>query len=358
MGISKWDKFNVIDLFSWCGGFSYGLQMAWFNILLGVDNTQVALDVFKKNHLNSDVLNLDLAEDSSIDIISNKVKWKEIDVIIAWPPCQGFSLTWTRNENDKRNKLFYSVFKLAEKVNPKIIIIENVPWLATLYNGKAKEAIINEFIRLGYDYKYKVLFAPDYGVPQIRKRLVFVWTRKWLGDFNFPEAVLSPNEYVSSKDAISDLHDTNESLGKEEDQYKKNPESEYQKFMRQHSNILHNHVWTRHTPYVISVISQVPDGWNHKHLPPWVWDSRKFNEAWTRYNSKKPSKTIDTGHRNHFHYEYHRVPTVRENARLQSFPDNFIFTGTKTQQYKMVWNAVPPLLGYHLADAIKKTLIG
>ena len=95
---------------------------------------------------------------------------------------------------------------------------------------------------------------------------------------------------------------------------------------------------------------------NYKDLPKGVGESRKFNEAWTRYDRHKPSKTIDTGHRNHFHYLYNRIPTVRENARLQSFPDKFIFKGTKTQQYRQVGNAVPPILGYYIAKAIEEQL--
>lgn len=116
---------------------------------------------------------------------------------------------------------------------------------------------------------------------------------------------------------------------------------------------MYNHVATNHTEEVKSVIALVPEGGNYKDLPPGVGTSRKFNEAWTRYHSKKPSRTIDTGHRNHFHYKYNRVPTVRENARLQSFPDDFIFYGTKTQQNRQVGNAVPPMLGYNLAKQIK-----
>ncbi|MEZ9418013.1 DNA cytosine methyltransferase, partial [Vibrio sp. 10N.286.49.E1] len=99
---------------------------------------------------------------------------------------------------------------------------------------------------------------------------------------------------------------------------------------------------------------QVPEGGNHKDLPPGVGDSRKFNEAWTRYHSQKPSKTIDTGHRNHFHYKWDRVPSARENARLQSFPDDFQFVGPKTQQYKQIGNAVPPLLGLAIGNQILK----
>ena len=104
------------------------------------------------------------------------------------------------------------------------------------------------------------------------------------------------------------------------------------------------------------VISQVPEGGNYKDLPKGVGDSRKFNEAWTRYHSKKPSKTIDTGHRNHFHYKWNRVPTVRENARLQSFPDTFEFLGTKTQQNRQVGNAVPPLLAQAIGEKMLRHL--
>ena len=104
------------------------------------------------------------------------------------------------------------------------------------------------------------------------------------------------------------------------------------------------------------VISQVPDGGNYKDLPPGVGDSRKFHVAWTRYNSKKPSSTIDTGHRNHFHYKWDRVPTARENARLQSFPDSFRVTGSKTSQFRQIGNAVPPLLAQAVAECIAETL--
>mgnify|MGYP003203858599 FL=1 len=122
--------------------------------------------------------------------------------------------------------------------------------------------------------------------------------------------------------------------------------------MRLNSSMLYNHVATNHKQFVKDTIALVPEGGNYKDLPPGWGESRKFNEAWTRYHGDKPSKTIDTGHRNHFHYKYNRVPTVRENARLQSFPDDFIFTGTKTQQNRQVGNAVPPLLGYALGKVI------
>lgn len=348
--------YKIIDLFSGCWGFSYGFEMSDFEVLVWVDNVQPALDVFKDNHKHADILNLDLSENKSIDTIVEKVKDIEVDVIIAWPPCQWFSLTWTRKEEDKRNKLFYSVFRLATRTNPKVIVIENVPWIATLYWGKAKEAILSEFERLWYKWKFKVLYAPEYWVPQIRKRMVFVGVRNDLGSYEFPSELLKPIEYITTSQAISDLHDVDHTVPNKWENYKNKPLSGYQKEMRKSSRLLYNHVWTNHTKEVIDVISQVPDWWNHKNLPKWVWESRKFNEAWTRYNSNKPSKTIDTWHRNHFHYKYNRIPSPRENARLQSFPDNFIFRGTKTQQYRMIWNAVPPLLWFALAKSIKEVL--
>jgi len=281
-----------------------------------------------------------------------------VDIIIAGPPCQGFSLTGSRNENDKRNELFYAVFKISKllKSKPKAIIIENVTGLSTLYNGKAKKEIENSFDENSYIYNSEILYAPNYGVPQIRKRLFFVGLDEKYGKFDFPKAILNKDSYVTCEDAISDLPTLEDNLGENRVKYPSKALSKYQQRMRKNSKVIYNHISVNHTDIVKNVIAQVPEGGNHKDLPKGVGEHRKFNEAWTRYHSKKPSKTIDTGHGNHFHYKFNRVPTVRENARLQSFPDNFIFLGTKTQQYRQVGNAVPPLLGYHIANKLKEIL--
>jgi len=344
-------KKYLIDLFSGCGGLSFGFEQAGFECVVGVDIDKPSLRTFSYNHPSAKALNLDLSDDGSIQKIIEAIDNRDIGVIVAGPPCQGFSLTGTRNEQDKRNKLFYSVFKLAEKVNPEYIVIENVPGIKTLYNGRARQAILSEFERLNYTAAEKLMFAPDYGVPQIRKRMFFVGTRV-KPEFEFPEPTHTPETYVSCEEAIGDLPSLVNELGAEVSQYHTEPQSEYQRFMRADSKKLFNHVGTKHSDHVISVIKQVPEGGNHKDLPPGVGDSRRFNEAWTRYHSQKPSKTIDTGHRNHFHYKWDRVPSPRENARLQSFPDTFRFIGPKTQQYKQIGNAVPPLLGLALGKKI------
>ncbi|MFA6525023.1 MAG: DNA cytosine methyltransferase [Patescibacteria group bacterium] len=348
-------KNNVVELFSGCGGFSCGFEKAGFNIFLGVDNDQPSLDTFKKNHQNSVVMNLDLSRNNAIDKIIKVTNGTKVDIIIAGPPCQGFSLTGTRLKDDKRNKLFNTVFDLAEHLKPKAIIIENVPGLETLYGGVAKKRILERYDELGYEVTSHVLFAPDFGVPQIRKRIVFVGILKKIGKkFIFSKPLLNKDNYVNCEEAIGDLPKREKEFGNEVDKYIKAPKTKYQKEMRGKTIKLFNHVSTKHSPHVIDVISQVPEGGNYKNLPKGVGETRKFNEAWTRYHSKKPSKTIDTGHRNHFHYKYNRVPTVRENARLQSFPDHFIFTGSKTQQYRQVGNAVPPLLAYSIAKELLK----
>ena len=348
-------KPTVIDMFCGCGGLSRGFMDAGYEVLLGVDNNIPALETFKENHGGAIAMDGDLFQGSTILEMASLIDNKNVDLIIGGPPCQGFSLTGTRDENDKRNTLFKAMVNAVEFFEPKAFVLENVPGLATLYKGKAKEAILREFTNLGYTISYKVLYAPDYGVPQIRKRLFFVGLKDGM-EFEFPEPVCTPDNYVTCGDAISDLHDFDTDFGSEISEYRNPPKSEYQRKMRKNAKKLYNHVGTRHTPEVINVISQVPEGGNHKDLPPGVVESRKFNEAWTRYHSKKPSKTIDTGHRNHFHYKYNRVPTVRENARLQSFPDDFVFFGNKTQQYRQVGNAVPPLLGYALGKQLKNYL--
>lgn len=347
---------NAIDLFAGCGGLSKGFMDAGFDIIVGVDNDQAALNTFAKNHNGAIALNADLSVQETFDEIKRIAGDREIDVIIAGPPCQGFSLTGPRNFDDKRNKLYLAVFEVVKQFQPKGFIIENVPGMATLYNGEIRDEILKRFRNFGYNVECRILCAADYGVPQLRRRLVFIGVRKDIGQPHFPEPVFTEEEYRTCRDAISDLPSREFELGQEVDEYSCEPQTEYQRLMRGDCKVLHNHVATNHTQMVKDTIALVPQGGNYKDLPAGWGESRKFNEAWTRYHGDKPSRTIDTGHRNHFHYKYNRVPTIRENARLQSFPDDFVFLGTRTQQNRQVGNAVPPLLGYHLGLALKSVI--
>ena len=349
---------NAIDLFAGCGGLSRGFMDAGFDIIVGVDNDQAALNTFALNHNGAKPLNADLSKQETFDEIKRIANNREIDVIIAGPPCQGFSLTGPRNFDDPRNKLYLAVLEMVRQYQPKGFIIENVPGMATMYDGQVKEEVLKRFREMGYNIECKILCAADYGVPQIRKRLIFMGVRKDIGVPEFPKPLFEAKDYVTCREALDDLPAREKELGVEEDTYIFAPRTEYQKKMRGSCNVLYNHVATAHKQFVIDTIAQVPEGGNWRDLPKGVGESRKFNEAWTRYDGNKPSKTIDTGHRNHFHYQYNRVPTIRENARLQSFPDDFIFTGTKTQQNRQVGNAVPPLLGEALGNALYKIIEG
>ena len=164
--------------------------------------------------------------------------------------------------------------------------------------------------------------------------------------------MFTSENYRTCRDAISDLPSLKTEIGDDVSVYEREPLTEYQRLMRGSCKVLYNHLGTNHTQMVKDTIALVPEGGNYKDLPEGWGESRKFHMAWTRLDGNTPARTVDTGHRNLFHYEYNRVPTVRESARIQSFPDDFVFTGTKTQQSRQVGNAVPPLLGQALGKAI------
>lgn len=340
-------KYNVIDLFCGAGGLSYGFEQAGYNIILGIDNDEFALKTFVANHKNAKGLCCDITSINYTSTIKNIIGNKDVDLIVGGPPCQGFSIAGSRNFDDPRNKLYLSYIKLVEEIKPKAFIIENVPGIISLFKGEVKNNIINRFSQMGYKVSYKVLCASDYGVPQNRKRVIFVGILNSNQSFIFPDI---DKEFVTCKMALSDLPDLTDELGEEVQKYKTKPLNDYQLLMRKNSNVVQNHIAAAHSEKIKNIISLVPDGGNYKDLPVEYKNSRNFHVAWTRFNSNKPAPTIDTGHRHHFHYKHNRVPTVRECARLQSFPDHFIFYGNKTQQFRQVGNAVPPLMSQKIAE--------
>ncbi|WP_035399916.1 DNA cytosine methyltransferase [Faecalitalea cylindroides] len=351
-------KYTVIDLFSGAGGLSKGFLDAGYDVVLGIDFDDSALKTFEKNHGRAKALKLDLFNLENVQLIVKEFnkKHKVLDVLIGGPPCQGFSLAGKREEDDKRNTLYKAMVKLAEIMRPRAVVIENVPGMLTLYNGAGKEKIFTDFEKLGYKMSVKVLYAPEYGVPQIRKRAFFVGLLNSKQEFEFPNPILSSDEFITCEDAIGDLPALDGIYGEEVQEYECSPKTKYQAEMRKNSTKIYNNIGTIHSEKTVKMISLVPEGKNYKSLPEEYRGLYKYNEALTRYHSKKPSLTINTGHRSHFHYKYNRIPTVRESARLQSFPDDFVFYGNKSEQYKQVGNAVPPKLGFAIAEKLKKYL--
>lgn len=349
------NKMNVIDLFSGCGGLSYGFEMAGYNILLGIDNWKDSLETFRCNHKNSKILCEDISKISKENIISIIGK-ERVDVIVGGPPCQGFSLAGKRDHNDDRNKLVLDYVKMVSNIKPKFFVMENVLGILSMKDKEGELVIENlkkEFSKAGYKIFYKPLYAHYYGVPQKRQRVFIVGNCLGI-DFVFPEPTHDgvKNKFITVRDAISDLPLLDNDFGNEITEHKKKEESDYQKLMRGGFKYLYNHTKSNHSEQTIKVISFVPEGGNWKDLPVQYQNIRSYSNTWRRLDSKLPSVTIDTGHRHHFHYKANRVPTVRESARLQSFPDRFLFKGTRTSQFKQVGNAVPPILASAIAKKI------
>ncbi|MCI7358586.1 MAG: DNA cytosine methyltransferase [Parabacteroides sp.] len=341
-------KYNVLDLFCGCGGLSLGFEEAGYNVLLGIDIWEDALKTYAYNHKHNKTLCADMSTLRGEDV-KDIIGDNSVDVIIGGPPCQGFSIAGKRIVNDDRNKLYKGFVRMVEYFKPKAFVMENVPNILSIGDGAVRETIINDFKSLGYTVETKVLTASDYGVPQNRRRAVFVGLTKGNFDFDIPMVA----EKVTTEEALSDLPEQSiEDGGK----YSVESTSGYQKLMRINSIGVYNHEVTQHNEQTVRIISMVPDGGNYKDLPKEFQETRKVHIAWTRLNSKRPSITIDTGHRHHFHYKWNRVPTVRESARIQSFPDDFIFLCSKTSQYKQVGNAVPPLMAKAIAEQLKKQL--
>lgn len=354
-------KYNVIDLFCGCGGFSKGFEQAGFNVRFGVDLWKDATITYHQNFPDAIVINKDITElDGSQILSSTGMKKSEVDVIIGGPPCQGFSVSGKRLIDDDRNKLYKNFVRIVGELKPKVFVMENVPGLVRLFGGVFGPQVMEDFTRIGYRVKMKILSSDSYGVPQKRTRVIFVGINSDVFDnnveYSYPIATNgegTKQAAITCEQAISDLDfiPDDQVLG-EDIAYQLPSMNEYQKKMREGSASILNHSVTLHTQKTKDIIAMVPDGGNYRDLPEELWSTRKVHIAWTRMNSKKPCFTIDTGHNHQFHYRANRVPTVRESARIQSFPDKFKFIGIKTSQLKQVGNAVPPLMAEAIADSV------
>ncbi len=341
--MNKKKVINTIDLFAGCGGLSYGFEKAGFNIVLALDHDKDSIDTYNHNHINKVGLVKDI-----VDADFKELKNRQDTFIIGGPPCQGFSIAGKRAIDDPRNKLLKEYIRALKTINPIGFLIENVPNLASIGGGQVFKELIENLNSLGYKTNYKILDSSEYGVPQKRRRLVILGHKEKALDFP-----ISQKKQVTVVDAISDLPESSVEDGSILDI---SPQSDYQRSVRNKDSVIYNHIVSNHTDQTKKIISLVPDGGNYKDLPLKFRGTRNVNIAWTRLKSDKPSFTIDTGHRHQFHYKYNRIPTVRESARIQSFPDRFIFKGSKTSQYRQVGNAVPPIMAYLVAQEIYKQL--
>ena len=368
---------TVVDLFSGCGGLALGFKWAGFKTLLASDVDENCEKTYTYNFPKIPFIKKDLREVSTKDIKHHISE--SVDVVIGGPPCQGFSLA-NKNRNkvkdDPRNELFYEFVRVVTDIQPKAFVMENVRGLLSMQKGRVIQLMKDEFENagLGYEVDYKVLLASDYGVPQNRQRVIMIGIRKDLNKApEFP--VKSYENSVTVWEAISDLPQIQASEGEESMAYNSEPQNAYQEFVRQKSNTVANHIAMRHTQRLIDRFKVIQAGQSLAHVPaehaavkrgkPTEKSKIVFSQNNQRLHANKPAPTIAASFQSNFIHPYlNRNFTAREGARLQSFPDDFIFQGMRTKmswekglsQYQQIGNAVPPLLGFAIGKALKSTL--
>jgi DNA (cytosine-5)-methyltransferase 1 len=370
------DALTSIDLFSGCGGLTKGFSMSGVRSIFASDIDENCEKTFTRNFPETPFLCKDITEirKEEVDALTGGVV---PDIITGGPPCQGFSLANKRRnkvQDDPRNKLFYGFVKFINWYSPKAFVMENVKGLLSMQNGEVIKTIMEEFSNAGecgYNVAYKVLKASDYGVPQNRERVILIGFRK---DLNInpvhPEPYIQ-DHLITVDEAISDLPQIEAGQGTEVQKYSSEPQNEYQRLMRSRATYVLNHVAMKHTPRLIARFKAIQPGQNLLD----VWDTHgalkrgaptekstiKFSQNNQRLHGNLPAPTIAASFQSNFiHPHLHRNFTAREGARLQSFPDDFIFEGMRTKmswekglsQYQQIGNAVPVLLAKAIADSV------
>ncbi|TWT16472.1 DNA cytosine methyltransferase [Streptococcus sp. sy010] len=355
-------QFNILDLFSGAGGFSKGFdQIKNFKTVVATDFNKEALETFAYNFPDTDLIYGDITNKDIKKQILKIARSRQVNMIIGGPPCQGFSNKGKQlGLEDPRNFLFLEYLEIVKEIQPEIFVIENVKTMLTAVNGYFLEQIKKKITSLGYFIDYGVMVASDYGVPQKRERAIIIASK--YKNIYLPIPEMKYNHIVTVRDAISDLNYLNSGEGQKEMSYINEPESNYQRLMRKKSKKLYNHVATNHSLQALEKLKMIPSEKGKEYLPKELWGKQKFKTTWGRLVWDEQSPTIDTrfdtpSNGKNSHPVLHRAITPREAARIQSFPDDFVFLGNKTQITKQIGNAVPPLMATAIAKSIREQML-
>jgi len=350
--ISKNKQPIIVELFCGCGGTSTGFEMAGFKVALGCDILTPAITTFKHNHPNAATILGDIKKVTPA-FIQQALGTQQIDVLIGGVPCQGFSLNnRKRNATDERNFMYREFLRFVKILNPKAIVLENVSGMKSV--GDFVQTIETSLSEVGgMSVKSKLLYAPDYGVPQKRSRLFFIGVKGKTFDFDSILKTHGPDttqNYVTIKEAIGDLPSLQN--GEEKNQYVQAPFSNYQQLMRQQvaDNQLTNHKAPKHPPSTVERIKTTTPG-----QPMYPRFKQRIRLAW---DILSPTQ-VSGGIRPQFqlgHPQDNRGLSIRERCRIQSFPDLFEVKGGTVQARVQTGNAVPPLLAKAIGLAIKRDL--
>ncbi len=368
------ETLRCVDLFAGAGGFSLGFEQTKsygkaFEVIAAVDKSASALETYEHNFQTTEIFEQDIKNFGS-EILESRTGFtpSDVDVVIGGPPCKGFSLAGQLDPNDPRNRLVIEYANTVEELDPDVVVMENVTGFTNLKNGQYFEELKITLEEKGYNVQEpKLPVAAQYGVPQLRTRVIIIATKQ--GHVELPEPTHSCSEIDDSRDELSDYVTVGDAIsdlayldyGEESSEYKLSPESNYQEEMRKGSTKLYNHKAPNHGERVRTRFSKFSQGDEMDDIPT-EFQTKKHSQM--RWDSDNPSPTVTTLPEDFIHYSKPRIPTVREIARIQSFPDWFEFRGPRTTggsrrqnevpQYSQVGNAVPPKLASAIAEGVQQ----
>lgn len=340
-------RYNFIDLFSGCGGFSAGMEMAGHKCLLGVDFEPAAIKSFEKNHKHAKGVCMDIHKLKKRQL-EQLVDINSIDMVIGGPPCQGFSTVGKGDAKDSRNDLFQQFIRIVKLTNPKIVLFENVTGILAKKNEKTLDKIFKSFEKLGFHMDARVMSADEYGVPSRRRRTIIMGVKDALPQFpKISHGERGKKELITVKEALSNMHTKKGEIYNHEVEFAKLKNKLDEKRLK-------------HIPAGCGIRYERDE---KAYLPKKL----RFDVIWEEMNEKRfrqtrlqrldwdrPAPTILTSRTMYYHPKEARYLTVREAATCQSFPADFIFEGSQTAQFRQIGNAVPPLLAKAIGSEIKK----
>jgi len=356
-----------LDLFCGAGGLSYGFAMAGFRVVGGLDNWRPAVETFARNHPDASVKLADITQVSNDKLL----EWfGGVEVVVGGPPCQGFSTAGKRALEDPRNRLVKEFLRAVAVLRPVVFLMENVPGFTSFNKGRLAAELVEEFEKLGYKLTYGILDAVNYGIPQRRKRFFLFGSLDKKPSLPSPTHADSKGNLLSLTlkppltfwDAVSDLPLIGP--GEKATEYATPPQNDYQRLMRRNNpSKLTLHEAPNHRPRMTELIKFIPPGKSVfdviDKVPPHLRPTSGYPNSYKRIVLDEPSPTITRNFTtpssaNCIHPLVDRALTLREGARLQSFPDDYEFVGSFTDKRLLIGNAVPPLLSFSIAKELLK----
>lgn len=372
---------KIIDLFAGAGGLTTGFHLAGFESLCAIDSNQKALATYRHNYPNTKVIHQDIHKVNPSELrLWLGLQREELKALIGGPPCQGFSRNIPagyRSLNDRRNQLYRTFLEFVQEFRPLYVIIENVPEILKAYDSLVKNEITEQLELLGYKVASASLNAANYGVPQTRSRAFFLASldrslrfpeptysgdiksdyraKKLSSHLTLLESNISP--IVTVRDAIGDLPPLNAGQKYGDEGYPFAPQSTYQAILRNGSTKIVNHVARALSSVQMARVRLLKEGQDARDLPYELAPKKHYSGAYGRLYWDKPARTITRwlfhpGSGRFFHPTQDRTITIREAARLHSYPDNFHFLGTYTDMASQIGESVPPLLAKAIAECI------